>query len=353
MINPDEHKMREDDSRPSTDAPRTSAEIEGDIRDVRGRMDATLDELGDRLTARSLVNSALDWWEKRTGGADSNATSKAKDAYRSVARQVKEYPMPALLIGAGIAWIIVDAAAGEDEEEASSRAARRRPYGALPRGAGSHRYDATGSVRPVSNGDGGEQSESGPGLGEKTKDAAGQAKDAVSGAVGTVQDKISDAAHGAVEQGRSAGQSMGRGIQSGYRAGTEKLEMAMEEYPLAVGIGFAALGALAGVLLPRTRREDQLLGEQSDQLVDSAKEKGEELLDTGKKVAQRVGEAAMEEAKAQGLTAEAGGDTVSKLADKAGEVVRKAKDEATAAAREEGLAPEKMKAEAAPDKKQP
>ena len=42
----------------------------------------------------------------------------------------------------------------------------------------------------------------------------------------------------------------------------------MEEYPLAVGIGFAALGALIGVLLPRTRREDELLGEQSDQLVE-------------------------------------------------------------------------------------
>jgi Protein of unknown function (DUF3618). len=37
--------------------PRSSTEIESDIRQTRGRMDATLDELSDRMTARSLLNS--------------------------------------------------------------------------------------------------------------------------------------------------------------------------------------------------------------------------------------------------------------------------------------------------------
>ena len=58
--------------------------------------------------------------------------------------------------------------------------------------------------------------------------------------------------------------------------------------PLAVGLSFAALGALVGVLLPHTRREDQLLGERSDQVVEAAKEKGQELLERGKDVAERV-----------------------------------------------------------------
>jgi ElaB/YqjD/DUF883 family membrane-anchored ribosome-binding protein len=192
-------------------------------------------------------------------------------------------------------------------------------------------------------GNGGESQtdESGPGLGAKAHEMADQVKDSVSGAAGAVQDKMSDLGHTAIEQGRSASQSVSRGLQSGYRAGAERLETAMEEYPLAVGIGFAALGALAGVLLPRTRREDELLGEQSDQLVDLAKEKGEEVLETSKKVAQRVGEAAMDEAKNQGLTAEAGADAISKLADKAGEVLHKAKNEATTAAKEEGLTAER------------
>ena len=69
------------------------------------------------------------------------------------------------------------------------------------------------------------------------------------------------------QEGRSTALKMGRNIESGYYSSAEQLENAMEEYPLAVGIGFAALGALVGVLLPRTRREDELLGEHSDQLV--------------------------------------------------------------------------------------
>ena len=97
----------------------------------------------------------------------------------------------------------------------------------------------------------------------------------------------------------------------------------MEEYPLAVGIGFAALGALIGVLLPRTRQEDELVGEQSDQLVKATKEKGEELLQRGKAVAQRVSESALEEAGQQGFTPEAVGDEISEFAEKSGRYVRK------------------------------
>ena len=43
-----------------------------------------------------------------------------------------------------------------------------------------------------------------------------------------------------------------------HLAGWTQLSNSMEEYPLAVGIGFAALGALVGVLLPRTRLLDTL-----------------------------------------------------------------------------------------------
>jgi ElaB/YqjD/DUF883 family membrane-anchored ribosome-binding protein len=335
MINPSENN-------PTGEDPRTSSEIETDIRRTRGRMDATLDELGDRLTARSLVNSALDWWEKRTGGPDSNASAKAKDAYRTVARQVKDHPMPSLLIGAGLAWILVDAAAGDDEDDrgtySRSRTTRYRPS---PAGTPASRYRSTPSLHPLSSGieqsDVEREESEGPGFADKAKDVAGQAKDAVSGAAESVRDRISgvgDAAQGAVEQTRYAARSVSRSVESSYRTGAERFENAVEQYPLAVGIGFAALGVLAGVLLPRTRREDELLGEHSDQLIDAAKEKGQEVLESGKEVAQRVGTAVADEAQNQGL------------ASKVGEVIQKAKDEATQAAKDEGLHPEQIKGEA-------
>ena len=195
------------------------------------------------------------------------------------------------------------------------------------------------------------------GFAESAKNKLGEAKEAVSGVAGTVKEKVSavgDAANQTAEdlgrraqkvyqEGRSTATKVGRNIQRGYHSSAEQLENAMEEYPLAVGIGFAALGALIGVLLPRTRREDELLGEQSDQLVKATKEKGEELLERGKVVAQRVAESALEEARQQGLTPEAVGERISEFAGKVGEVVQKAKEEAGTAAKDEKLTLEHLK----------
>jgi ElaB/YqjD/DUF883 family membrane-anchored ribosome-binding protein len=196
---------------------------------------------------------------------------------------------------------------------------------------------------------------------DKAKDLAGQAGGAISGAAGAVREKVAGlggAAQGAVgsvgqrahdvyDQGRAATRSMGRGVQAGYRSSADQFAQAVDDYPLAVGIGFAALGALVGLLLPRTRGEDQLLGAQSDQLVDAVKDTGRDVIERGRAVAERVGETALDEAQKQGLTAETGSEAVSGLAGKAGEVLRRVAEEAKDAAREEGLTPGQLKSEVA------
>jgi hypothetical protein len=96
---------------------RSSNDIESDIRQTRGRMDATLDELSDRLSARSLLNSALDWWESRCVG--SRPVGAANDTYQSLARYVKDNPIPSVLVGAGVVWMIIDATTQDDDKTAS------------------------------------------------------------------------------------------------------------------------------------------------------------------------------------------------------------------------------------------
>jgi ElaB/YqjD/DUF883 family membrane-anchored ribosome-binding protein len=96
---------------------RSSNDIESDIRQTRGRMDATLDELSDRLSARSLLNSALDWWESR--GVSSGPVGATKDTYQSLARYVKDNPIPSVLVGAGVVWMIIDATTQDDDKTAS------------------------------------------------------------------------------------------------------------------------------------------------------------------------------------------------------------------------------------------
>jgi len=327
------------------DETRSSAEIENDIRRTRGRMDATLEELGNRLTARSLLNSALDWWEERGAGpaATRRVTgTKAKHAYRAVARQVKDHPGPAALIGAGVAWLIMQAT--DDEEEATYdgniSAERDRYYSSADARSPQYRGHADVTTR----GDGGD---GGPGVMDKASEMAGQAKDAVTGAADTLRGKaagIGEAVHGVAEtvthrshefyeQGRSASRRLSHRLEAGYRSGAEQFHDACEEYPLGVGLGFAALGALVGLIVPSTRHEDELLGEQSDRLVETAKGIGKETLEQGKQIASRVAEAAAGEAEKQGLTESATG-AISDLAQKAGEVLRKARQETGAAVEE-------------------
>jgi len=282
------------------DEPRSSAEIENDIRRTRGRMDATLDELGNRLTARSLLNSALDWWEQRSPATQNTAGTKTKQAYRSVARQVKHHPGPSILIGAGVAWLLMEATSSDEEETVN--------YSGTMTGSGYRGYSsqsgssmAAGGYRTYGDGGishhdiGDDDGHEGPGIAEKTKEMAGQAREAVSGAAETlrqkaaevgeavhdVADTVGQRTHEYYEQGRSAGRRLSHGLEVGYQSGAEQFQSAVHEYPLGVGIGFAAIGALLGLLLPRTRREDELLGERSDELVETVKEAGKEALEHG------------------------------------------------------------------------
>jgi hypothetical protein len=314
---------------------RSSTEIASDIRERRNRMDATLDELSNQFTVRSIVNSALDWWANRQVAMPGGGV--AKSAYRNVAYQVKKHPVPAVLVATGVAWMIIDAASEDDGQASSTRG------------------DVDDRQTPGA-------SKEGPHLLEEAQTKLDQAKQAASDIAGAAKEKASalgEAASGAAEnltrraqdvysQGRSTAVKLG--MQQGYRSGAEQLETAMKEYPLAVAIGFAAAGALFGVLLPRTRPEDEFMGEKSDQLLDATKEKGQEFLERGKAVAERVAETAIGEARQQGLTPEAATDKISEIAGKVGEIAQKVTDESKAAAKEK-LVPEALKkAESTSDK---
>lgn len=364
MINPEMH---------SGGGSRSSSDIESDIRRTRGRMDATLDELSDRLTARSVLHTLLDLWEARQPSTPQGEarTQRVYGAFsRQVTNQIRENPVPTLLIGAGLAWMFMDRGREADDREYVEISGRRYrvhpsrpsgPAGAAMAGtpAGEYEYEELEY----------DEIEQGPGFMEKAKEklssAAASAKDKITGAGEAAKERVEgvgEAAHDAAERarmrargayyrGRSRSSHLAHGMahemRAGYDTGAEKFNRAVDEYPLGVGIGFAALGALVGLLLPHTRREDELLGERSDELMETVKEKGKEAFERGKVVAERVAETALDEAQKQGLTAEAASEKLSALAGKAGEIAKKAKEEASIAAEEQKLTPQHLKSEAA------
>ncbi len=244
--------------------------------------------------------------------------------------------MPSLLIGSGIAWLISDSMDHDERPEVIryDSEVTLQSYGQI----------SASSIHGTSVSDE-------PGMMDKLKEGGANAKESAVGAVEAAKRKLSHVgdglhhgaermqrgARGTYDRSRTAASRMKHDLTDGYHRGARRFEGAVEEYPLAMGVAFAALGALAGLAIPRTRREDELLGEQSDHLIDTAKEKGSELLETGKKVGSRVLESAKQEAAEQGLTGDSVGQALSELAQKGGKVVEKAKEEAAHAAEQEGL----------------
>jgi ElaB/YqjD/DUF883 family membrane-anchored ribosome-binding protein len=104
-------------------------------------------------------------------------------------------------------------------------------------------------------------------------DVPGRAKEAVSSRVDTVKEKMP-----------SAGQAAG----------------VAKENPLGLAVGAAAVGFVAGMLIPSTRIEDEKIGPMADQVKDKARETGQEALERGKEVARQTAESAKETAQEAG-----------------------------------------------------
>jgi hypothetical protein len=95
--------------------------IRAQIDRTRAEMDETVDALEARLKPKHLLDEALE----RLLGDDHPSSEDAKQSLRragsTVAAKIKENPLPALLVGAGVAWLFL----GNDDDE-KERAYRRR-----------------------------------------------------------------------------------------------------------------------------------------------------------------------------------------------------------------------------------
>ncbi len=84
------------------------------------------------------------------------------------------------------------------------------------------------------------------------------------------------------------------------KQGAQQAVSVAQENPLGLAVGAAAVGFIAGMLVPSTSVENEKLGPMSDQLKDQVKETGQEALERGKQVAQEAAQSAQETAKESG-----------------------------------------------------
>jgi gas vesicle protein len=114
----------------------------------------------------------------------------------------------------------------------------------------------------------------------RAKESVSDKVDSLKSRIGGIGSQVSDATPDAGEVKQGARQAVGIATEN----------------PLGLAIGAAAVGFLAGTLVPSTRVEDERLGPVADQVKEQAKQTGQEALEQGKQVVRETAETASEKA---------------------------------------------------------
>ncbi|WP_447555415.1 DUF3618 domain-containing protein [Vreelandella sp. EE22] len=299
---------------------RSSEEIEKDIHRSRERLDSTLSEIEERFSPQHLLNASYDYL--RHGGAN--------EFFANLGNTIKENPVPFLVTGAGLGWLIT-AQRSPNQPKGAAPYANSEAYphsgpgsysddgayrsNAYPRSAAHQSNDELsrplGSARPT-------RSEPGMASGSTGRAApsafshpsafdnhaqdessrfdsskgAGM-KERVSGRARHLGQGASEAAHHLSDRAHHMGGSMRNNTSHLYQSTQHGMHDAgqwaksagqhtsdfIQEHPLVVGALGLALGAALGSILPSTRKEDEYMGDYRDRFMHEAADKGHEHAD--------------------------------------------------------------------------
>jgi len=312
--------------------------IRSDINVTRQRMDDTMDALGNRLQPKHLLDEALGYLRGKSEDGESRLTRMKEKlthscdtAMHSVVDTVKQNPMPALMIGAGVAWMIYSNRRPDSEDY------RVEDYSAAD---ASLRYDPdTHYDQPL-------EYPTAPGTEAKWNDQGGsklgQVKEKLtnkaSAATDQVKEKLSHASEAAREKmyalrGRASEVTnrVKDSTRQVYARSRDRVVTTADHHPLEVGLVALAAGLMMGLAMRTPNAVNRRIGPAADRLRERTRQAGAEVLEKGKRVAQAAVSAVKEEADAQGLTPE-------RLRQQAGAVAERAREAGKETAQREGLA---------------
>ncbi len=286
--------------------------IRSDIDETRQHMDQTIDALGDRLKGRHLVDEVLGLFrsDHQSGGALREKLSHGvQSASHSVSAAVRANPLPLLLIGAGVGWMIYNSRrdADDDSRGFSPGAEEDLDYETADYAAGSEPLHdrplehLASSARSASSTEGLvlEHNDFSPPIdpGHETASAAERAKQRVSRAGDSVRQSSEDLR----SRARQLGSRVQERVSETYRHGRERVAQTVEKSPLGVGLAVLAAGVVVGLALPTPEKVKRAAGPSVARLRDRARVAGGEALEKGRRVVDAAGSAAKQEAQAQGL----------------------------------------------------
>ncbi len=238
-----------------TNSYRTSDDIERDIVDERAQMSDTISDLQKKFSVDAIVTDLGDMFRNQGG-----------DLSRAVSETVGRNPAAVVLVGVGLAWLVL----GQNRRSAPPHA--ERSHGKRKHRAASWSRDSRATERPARGDD-----NFWYGDGQSARDAATQdwddAQNGVGQAVSDLTERLSagledltEEAKARVLQARHAAYEARLGSVEAVARGTQAATGFFENQPLIAGALAVALGAAIGSALPHSQVEDDTMGDSSDHL---------------------------------------------------------------------------------------
>jgi len=244
-----------------------------------------------------------------------SATSSSNQGSGGLMDKIRQNPIPAAVAGVSLGYLLMKGQ-GQNGSTGTSYTGYNSGYNY----GGQYSQSGMGQVRDKVGDVAGQAGQrvgdiaSGAGdvvgqVGQKVGDIAGGTAETVGDIASNAAEAVGNIASGAGDVagnvaggvGDVAGNVVG-GVQQGAQKATNELERMLQENPLAVGGVALVVGAVIGMMLPATEKENQLLGKVHDNLMEKAGEAVQQTMDKVGNVTEQVTNTAKEEARNQGLT---------------------------------------------------
>lgn len=280
-----------------------TAFLRAEIRETRERMSETLDQLSDRLNPNRLKAEVKENIREATVGRVENMARNARDRVEETGQgmvgRIRENPIPAAMVGIGLGWLLFGGRRRDD------RTMWERSYVSGSEWDGTTGYvgdlsattprlmqdDANGGMGSTVNHEPGvvdRVRERVTGIGETVRDTTSGFVSSTSEHVGDVKDRAGEVIGDVAGRARHVASNVSQGTRQGVHTMGDRFENTLDDNPVAIGVMALAVGMAAGLAIPESRRERQMMGPYRDQLVDRVRDTVDETRERVQHVAERV-----------------------------------------------------------------
>jgi ElaB/YqjD/DUF883 family membrane-anchored ribosome-binding protein len=255
-------------------------QLKQDIEETRAEMTDTVDAIQERLSPdhikQEMKEAVRESAYETRDRVQEAVVQTSQQVSRGLMDVIRENPMPAALAGIGIGWL---AMAGRSNRGYNGSSGNAR----WSRGDGDRDYtwSSTGGIA--------DRAHTSP-----IQGARASMEDAAS--------RVSSTATQMGEQVSSQASELGSQAQQQMQRAQSSLDRMLNENPLAVGLAAIGAGAVIGMLVPETQREQQMMGSTRDAVAETLQERVDEMASKAEEVTSQMSERSAQSTGTSSLT---------------------------------------------------